>query len=213
MSSETQVPSANVLYCTTEIERNLQNAIIKTKGRHECVENVIKKVRNEELDEKEKKVLQYFCNQLYQLIFMDNKRWSKKRNISKDFIKAFEEKFGEYSKNIIKSCKLTSSLSSEVSKRNKKNDTSENKNLEEEENGEKILNFKKITNENKLKSYLEENLLPRFVGFLSSYINTEKVEDELAKFQTYEVVLPGQSNDSFGILLEKLRVSFFVYKE
>uniref|UniRef100_A0A0N5BIW5 Uncharacterized protein n=1 Tax=Strongyloides papillosus TaxID=174720 RepID=A0A0N5BIW5_STREA len=202
MSDASALVNDNQRYCSTEIEVNFQTAIDKSKGRHKNVDEVLKKLSNEPLDNEEKKVLQYFANQLYQLIFIDNKRWSQKRNISSDFIVALEHKLGENSKNIILKSKLTSSLSSEQCRINKRD-----ANTSSDNSANLVQNLKSsIINEDQLRSFLSDRMMPDFINQYLKVVDIEKVEEILSRFQSTGPALPGQPNDAFGILLENLRI-------
>lgn len=61
-------------YCFTEIEINFHKAIEKTRGRHERIEEILKKINESSLDENEKKSFSIFlinCTKLYLLIMKD----------------------------------------------------------------------------------------------------------------------------------------------
>lgn len=120
-----------------------------------------------------------------------------------------EFKLGEYSKGIIKNSKLTSSLSSEKLNKNRKEFNK--RNITNESNFF-LSNLKnKICNENQLKELVNEMLLPNFINRHLMFIEKEKIEEILSKFQPAEDVVPGQSSDPFTIILKALHVSLWLF--
>uniref|UniRef100_A0A0N5B3X0 Uncharacterized protein n=1 Tax=Strongyloides papillosus TaxID=174720 RepID=A0A0N5B3X0_STREA len=182
-----------------KISANFDSSLAHVQILRRNIKNVLEKCRSDlncDLDNKEKKMLQFFCNHLYRSIFLSSEM-SAKKCASQLFVDEIESKLCIVGKNFINKRNLVNSKT--YAKHVQSNESPQ------EEEHEVLM---EISNEKELQEYIKMKLLPQFVLEMRNKIDGSRVKSITNSFAIIRSPLPGEALiNPFGNLLQKLKVS------
>lgn len=185
-----------------KISANFDSSLVHVQILRRNIKNVLEKCRsnlNSDLDAKEKKMLQFFCNHLYRSIFLSSEMSGKKCAFQL-FVDEIESRLGIIGRNFINKKNLVNSKT--YAKHVQVSNESSQDFLEEHET------LMEISSDQELQEYIKMKLLSQFVLELKNKIDGSRVDSIMNSFAVTRSALPGEAViDPFGNLLRKLKVS------